>query len=370
MKSLMILLSKFMGKNNRLIGKLALKLDKKILSKLTLPRDIIVVTGSNGKSSTVEFIVKGLETNGDMVVFNKNGDITPEDVVGMILQECSLDGNLKKDKIIIECNIDKLEEIINLITIKYLVVTNIYRQGKYNKETLFEKLKNINFEGINLILNADDEMVLKLGYQKNNVTYFGYSTSKENSNIKFAATNFDLKKGEVTINKKYKILTSFKSMYVIYNILAGFSLLRCLEIQAEKIVQALNNYQLKCEHSKKFLIDKKHSVLINVKYDDSASYNYAISYITRENKKCAVCLYVNSKTNDTSWVWDVNLELINNQCIEKIILCGEYSRDMLVRFSYSNIDINKIIIAKDISDVLDNLSLNTYFIANYKDLEI
>ena len=54
MKTLVIILSKILywvgkiiGKGSSLPGKIALKIDKNILKKINLPRDIIVVTGSN-----------------------------------------------------------------------------------------------------------------------------------------------------------------------------------------------------------------------------------------------------------------------------------------------------------------------------------
>ena len=62
-KSLIIILNKIAYKIGKLLkkgsskpGQLALKLDKEILSKISLPEDIIVVTGSNGKTSTTELI--------------------------------------------------------------------------------------------------------------------------------------------------------------------------------------------------------------------------------------------------------------------------------------------------------------------------
>ena len=57
MKSIIILISKFIywigklvGKGSSLPGQIALKLDKNILKKIKLPDNIIVVTGSNGKT--------------------------------------------------------------------------------------------------------------------------------------------------------------------------------------------------------------------------------------------------------------------------------------------------------------------------------
>ena len=52
------------GKGSSLPGQIALKLCPDILDRITLPEYIIAVTGSNGKTSTVEMIAHILTENG------------------------------------------------------------------------------------------------------------------------------------------------------------------------------------------------------------------------------------------------------------------------------------------------------------------
>ena len=67
--TLIILLCKFLrfigkllGKGSSLPGRIALKFDPKILQKIQLPSCIVAVTGSNGKTSTVEMIAHILQS--------------------------------------------------------------------------------------------------------------------------------------------------------------------------------------------------------------------------------------------------------------------------------------------------------------------
>ena len=55
---------KLLGKGSSLPGSVALKLDPDILQKIKLPDRVIAVTGSNGKTSTVEMIAHVLRQNG------------------------------------------------------------------------------------------------------------------------------------------------------------------------------------------------------------------------------------------------------------------------------------------------------------------
>ena len=59
---------KLVGKGSSLPGKLALKICPDILGRVELPKHIIAVTGSNGKTSTVEMIAAILRADGKTVV--------------------------------------------------------------------------------------------------------------------------------------------------------------------------------------------------------------------------------------------------------------------------------------------------------------
>ena len=60
-----------LGRGSSLPGQIALKLCPDILSRLQLPKYIIAVTGSNGKTSTVEMISQILTNNGISLIYNK-----------------------------------------------------------------------------------------------------------------------------------------------------------------------------------------------------------------------------------------------------------------------------------------------------------
>ena len=62
-------IGKLIGKGSSLPGKYALKLDRNILKKIKMPEYIIAVTGSNGKTSTVEMIAHILQEGGKTVAY-------------------------------------------------------------------------------------------------------------------------------------------------------------------------------------------------------------------------------------------------------------------------------------------------------------
>ena len=76
---------KLLGKGSSLPGSVALKLDPDILQKIKLPDRVIAVTGSNGKTSTVEMIAHVLRQNGWKVAYNREGSNQIEGVTTFLL---------------------------------------------------------------------------------------------------------------------------------------------------------------------------------------------------------------------------------------------------------------------------------------------
>ena len=66
-------IGRLIGKGSSLPGRIALRLDPGILSRIRLPEYVAAVTGSNGKTSTVEMIAHVLRQSGRTVAYNREG---------------------------------------------------------------------------------------------------------------------------------------------------------------------------------------------------------------------------------------------------------------------------------------------------------
>ena len=176
MNKIIYLIGKIMKKGSSLPGKIALRLDKNILSKIKLPENIIMVTGSNGKTSTTEMIYNVLKENGYNVGCNKEGSNQIEGVTTMILNNCSIFGKVKKDVLVIESDERYLRHTCKYIKPKYLVVTNLYRDQMTRNghpELIYDIIKEAITDDMHLILNTDDPLSSLYGYNRENVTYIG-----------------------------------------------------------------------------------------------------------------------------------------------------------------------------------------------------
>ena len=92
---------KLVGKGSSMPGKFALKICPDILARVQLPSHIIAVTGSNGKTSTVEMIAAILRAGGKTVVYNEEGSNQIEGVTTLVLTHASLTGRVRADVLLI-----------------------------------------------------------------------------------------------------------------------------------------------------------------------------------------------------------------------------------------------------------------------------
>ena len=400
-------IGKLIGKGSSLPGKFALKICPDVLSRVKLPENIIAVTGSNGKTSTVEMMAHILRENGKKVIYNTEGSNQIEGVTTFVLANSSLFGKVRGDVMLIESDERYAKYTFNYITPTYYVITNLYRdQLTRNGHPMWvygEIEKSIK-EGSRLVLNADDPLVSLFGKDKEDTIYFGadklatdsdtftsvyndgvycpvchapmeYTTYHYNhighyncevcgykrQNTAFTVTDANLDDGYLVINGEYKIDLALKSLYNVYNILAAFTACSLVGVESEKIAETINNYVLKNGRVTTFNLGKRQGVLLTSKHENSISYDQSLKLASDDKDGCDVVIIVDAIsrkyfTSDTSWLYDIDFHLLASDNVKRIILAGAYANDLAARFSYINIYDGKITVTESIEKAVELLS--------------
>lgn len=390
-------------------GKIALKVDPNVLSKIKLPKYVIAVTGSNGKTSTVEMIYEVLKAGGYDVAYNFEGSNQIDGVATLMLCNSSFFGRFKKQVLLLEVDERYAKHIFKHFSPTHYVITNIYRdqltRNGHPDFVLNDIKKSIRKEAM-LILDADDPKVSSLSKQFDNECFF-YGVG-ENDNVKeecdsiyndgyycpvcknkliydyhqFAhigkyhcpkcdfkrvkpyieATSLDTDKGVVTVNNKYVIDLATNSIHNVYNTLATFSVAHLLEVDPNLIAKTLSNYLIHNGRIKTFTLGQKKGTLLISKHENSISYNQNLRYIQDYKGDVTVCLIVDAIsrkyfTSETSWLWDISFEFLKADNIKKVVISGTYSSDLALRLEYAGIT-DKLVIKEDIKIAAMDLRVN------------
>ena len=395
------------NRGSSLPGKIALKICPDILSRLQLPECSIAVTGSNGKTSTVEMIHQIIEDSGKTVAYNYEGSNQIEGITTLIIDNCDYKGNFLKDVLLMEVDERYAKHIFKYFAPEYYVINNLYRDQltrNGNPEYVLEDIKKSIRHESTLILNGDDPLITSLSEQfDNEVVFFGMAENEgvkeeidsvyddgyycpickskmiydyhqyghvgkyhcsecgfERPDAAFEITDIDLKDGKMTINNNYDIKLALNALYNAYNVLSAFTVGSLLEIKEKSICKSLNSYLIKNGRFKKFkLADKTGSLLIS-KHENSLSYNSNIEYVISFDKNISILFIIDDIsrkyfTSDTSWLWDINFELLNKENVKQIVVAGKYIHDVAVRFEYANIDMEKVRLFENSHDAIEYL---------------
>ena len=384
------LVGRLIGKGSSLPGKIALKLCPNILSRLTLPKQIIAVTGSNGKTSTVEMIARVLTENGKQVVWNKEGSNQIEGVTTLLLNHASLSGKVKGDIILLES-----DERFARLTFKHIkptvfIITNLYRDqltrnGHPYRIYDYLKIAVDLIPDAKLVLNGDDPIVRKFGLDRKDVAYFGMDENALSTRQSDALFNdcyycpvckealtydyfhythlggyrcdscgyskpetawtvsaMDLENEQIVINGN-PIALEFASKYNVYNLCAAYAAADLAGIPDEKIAAVLSDFIMKNGRVVRFEAGENQGLLITSKHENSTSYNQSLSYICAQKEKFDLVIIVDAisrkyYTAETSWLWDISFEMLKDSAVEKIYLTGKYAYDLGLRFQLAGIE--------------------------------
>ena len=398
---------KLIGRGSSKPGQVALKLCPDILSRMELPKYIIAVTGSNGKTSTVEMIAHILTQNGLTVAWNKEGSNQIEGVTTLVLGSATLGGKVKADILLIESDERFARYTFKYIRPTHYVITNLYRDQltrNGHPEWVYDALADSITDGTQLILNADDPLVSAFGQGKEDVIWFGadklstdtdelvsvyndgaycpvckapmlYSTHHYNHighyrctacgyhrhDTQYTITSVDMDKGEMTIDGTHTITLALKSLYNIYNILSAYTVASIVGVDGAKIAADMNRYVLKNGRVITFSLGSRRGTMLTSKHENSISYDQSIRVAAAYKEGCDVLIIVDAVsrkyfTSDVSWLYDIDFEMLGSDNIHQIVLAGKYVNDLAVRFSYTDIPSERIKLFESIDEAADYLN--------------
>lgn len=418
MKQIVILISKILsfvgkliGKGSSLPGAIALKLRPQILSELTLPSRVVAVTGSNGKTSTVEMISSVLTGQGYNVIWNKEGSNQIEGVTTMLLNSTTLSGKVKGDVVVLESDERYARHTFKYIKPTHFAVTNLYRDQLTRNVHPF-RIYSIIKDAVDLIpdatllLNGDDPIISRFAEGRDKVVYFGMKENSDSTSatdgvyndcyycpvcgkpmnyrffhyshlgdyncpscgyahpdLTYTVDTMDLNNKKITINGD-PISLAFESKYNVYNLCSAYAICSLVGADEKATAKALSDFVMKNGRIVSFSAGANTGLLITSKHENSTSYNQSLEYVASRPNPSRLVIIVDAisrkyYTAETSWLWDISFEVIRNSTVKQVLLCGKYAYDLAVRFEASDWDDIDVVVEPDLDKMGEMLKEDT-----------
>lgn len=356
-------------------GLYALKVDPDIIEKLTgkIPRNIII-TGTNGKTTTARMLSHFAKEAGLKVIRNHTGSNLERGIASALVQ--SAGGNLSYDLGIWELDEAAFNRVAPKIKPDMIVFLNVFRDqlDRYGEiNTVVRKwagsLKQINKKTV-VLINGDDKNLFQLRAVFSGKTEsFGVDEGK----IKGEETGLiSIKQGKINYRAKQIQQTGLKGTYFqllnqdfflplpgIYHLYDAVAAIVCaykLGLPLNSLNKALKNYSPAFGRMEKLPF----GYIFLIKNPAGATQVFeTIAPQIKPDDRLLLALNDNlADGTDVSWIWDAEFEtLFQTRSLAHardytICVSGTRAFDLALRLKYAGFEPKQIIVEPDLKKAL------------------
>lgn len=405
-----------LGRGTTLPGKIALQFDKHILDSLAKDYEIVVITGTNGKTLTTALTVGILEEAFGAVTTNTSG---ANMLTGITATFLSAKKNKHGKKIaVLEIDEASLAKVTEFIKPSLIVFTNIFRDQMDRYGEIYTTYQMIvdgatKAPGATVLANGDSP-IFHSTKLVNPVRYYGFATEEHAPELAhyntegvlcphchhilqykmntyanlgnytclscgFARPDLDYKLTElkeithvsstfVIDRQEYKI--NIGGLYNIYNALAAVSVAEFLGVSPEIIKAGFDKSKAVFGRQETFKLGDKDCTLVLIKNPVGATQALEMIQLAPYEFNLAVLLNANYADGiDTSWIWDADFERINQMPIPHVFAGGVRASEIARRLRVAGAEPKYMSQDQSIAKILDMIeshdTKHTYILATY-----
>ena len=389
-------------------GCVALALYPDILGELAKGVTSIVVTGTNGKTTTSRMIEKSMEDSGMDYFSNKSGANMLSGIVAEFAMNCTLTGKNKHKYALVECDEAHFKNVSKYIDAKCIVVTNVFRDqlDRYGEvtHTLNSILTGIkNSPNAVVCINADCSLSVSMKDQiPNKVVFYGveseiyknrvqevsdapycikckteyvydYVTYGHLGGFRCPKCGYHRPDAQVAVEKvlestadsskilvrfggkEYEATVNLPGGYNIYNATAMIAAGYVMGMDDKVIINALNSFECGFGRMEKFTVNNTDVRMILIK--NPAGCNQVLNFLSNLTEPALFIVALNDRFadgTDISWIWDVDFEKLNNisDMLTGVWVTGRRADEMAMRMKYTGLPIEKIRVIKDYNELI------------------
>ncbi|MBE9228232.1 Mur ligase family protein [Phormidium sp. LEGE 05292] len=383
-----------LGAASVLPGEIASRIQPRILSLLSrqVKYGVIMIAGTNGKTTTSRLLRKMLENQGWRVVHNEAGANLENGLATALIERTNLFGKLKADYAILEVDENVIPKVLPKIQPKFILCLNLFRDqlDRYGEvDTISQRwskaIAPLPPDTV-VIANADDPTLSHLGQNlTQKVLFFGLSEPQyyldeiphavdsiycpscgESLNYQgvylshlgdFDCPNCGFKKSKVNIDSS-KWPQILIGLYNKYNTLAATLLAQQIGVAESVILETIKTFEAAFGRAEELEISGKKVRILLAKNPVGMNETIrTVNEIKKAGGASTTLMVLNDRIpdgTDVSWIWDVDTEKLVASG-GNIVVSGDRVYDMALRIKYSQTNGNngcKLIVKEDLSEAI------------------
>lgn len=353
-------------------GHIALKLNKNFVKEVVSKNKqlrLVLIAGTNGKTTTTKALFEILHKSGINVIRNSTGANLLNGLASLLLSNINLNGQLKPHVILFEVDENSLPIITPQTNPKGIILLNLFRDqldryGEVNStaekwESAVNKLNKDcqiiacaddpqivsiirNFSGSKYFFTIDNSLKVEEKLQhavdsttcpncRNDLSYLKISYSHL-GNYKCLNCGFTNPKA-----KSVKLSTKLMGTFNIYNLTAAVvASEKIFNTSEEKAISSLKDFAPAFGRQELINIDGKKALILLSK--NPTGFNESLKVVAK-NKYSNILFILNDRIpdgRDISWIWDVDFEMLERQNLN-LFVSGDRVYDLASRLQYANL---------------------------------
>lgn len=334
-----------------------------------LPHGVVLVSGTNGKTTTTKMIVELLEGQGLRVFTNRTGSNFSRGVAAALLSEISIGGKLAADIAVLELDEAHAVHFVRAIAPRHTLLLNVMRDqlDRFGEIDTTTKLLTTIAEHTtdSLTLNREDPRIAGIANLAPNtvsIHYFGLSPQllsqfpnddnlHDQSSVKSTQLpadvileSFSTSSASFIINDVvYPTSLKLSGVYNVFNAAAALATVRNIlgdTANTTKLIETLSTITPAFGRGEVIEIDGQPLELVLVK--NPSGFRLGLSSFSPEGYATMIAINDNyADGRDMSWLWDVDFESLRVNGVEMV--SGIRAYDMALRLDYDKVSMTAIV---------------------------
>ncbi len=359
--------AKLRGGGSALPGLFVEKIDPDFIKRTLspLPRGIVVVSGTNGKTTTTKIVVELLESQGLKVFTNRTGSNFTRGVAAALLGEVDASGRLDADIAVLELDEAHAVHFVTAVPPRYSLLLNVMRDqlDRFGEIDATAKLLTqiAKHTTDTIVLNREDPRVSAIAplLSTQTVRYFGLAPqlkklfpNDDEMRTATKAKTATLPDADVTLqtlkdnhatfaigNSTIEASLQLSGIYNVYNAAAALALVKTImgdEFETTTLTPRLEKIQPAFGRGETLVVGGQPLELVLVKNPSG----FRLSLQSFKPQGYSTMIAVNDQYadgRDMSWLWDVDFDSFREAGIAAVT--GIRAYDMALRLQYDEVPV-------------------------------